>query len=192
MKFNLNFINMKKIICLLLVIILFSCNKQQEKPDPKLELEVVEQMIKTSIYDLKSKEMIEIQLLKLDSIIIKFPNSNESKRAEYLLSKKDSLYALIDKTKQIEKNANSKLFLSERKAYQEKLRNLFLDQGLDIKVSISGENYDELLLEYVLFNDVWFRKFETGGNFDEWFRIGFTKITLSDKNGYGKYMTPGE
>lgn len=183
---------MKKYLLLLLVITFLSCNKQKEKPNPKFELQVVEELIRMDIYDMKSKEVLDLSLKNLDSIIIKFPNTNESKRAKYLLSKRDSLYTLIDKTKLEEKKSNSKLFLSERKEYQEKLRNLFLDKGLDIKVTITGENYDEMVLEYVLFNDVWFRKFETGGNFKEWFRIGFTKVTLYDNNGYSMSMTPGE
>ena len=44
----------------------------------------------------------------------------------------------------------------------------------------------KIKLIYVLFNDVWFRKFETLGYFDQIHERGFTHIELSDGFDYGK------
>lgn len=179
---------MKKNIFLLCVIAVWGCNSPKEKPDPEIELQVVEEMINMVIHgDINSKEILELEFKSLDSIVLKFPNTKEAKRAKYLLSKKDSLNSLFDKVELEKQIANDEMLLPERKAYQENLRNLFLDQGLDIKVTVSGDKYDEMVLEFVLFNDVWFRKFETNGNFDNWYKLGFKKITLSDNNSYQMY-----
>lgn len=175
---------MKKSIFLLFVIAVWGCNSPKEKPNAKYELEAVEEIIRQSVYDIDSKEFLQLSIKNLDSIILKFPNTKEAKRAKYLLSKKDSLNSLFDRVQLEKQITNDKLLLPERKAYQKDLRNIFLDQGFDIKVTVSGENYDEMELEFVLFNDVWFRKFETNGNFDNWHKLGFKKITLSDNNGY--------
>lgn len=174
---------MRRSILILNLILAFSCSQNTKAPDPKSELQVEEEMIRQAIYEIKSKEILEMQFPRLDSISIKYPNSVEAKRARYLLSKKDSLYALVEKVKEEEHKSSSSI----RKAYQEELRNTFLDNGFDIKVKISNVDYDEMTLEYALFNDVWFRKFETNGNFNKWFKMGFVKITLTDNNGYSKY-----
>ena len=175
---------MKKSLFLLSFIAVWGCNSPKEKPNPKYELEAVEEMIRQSVYDIDSKEFLQLSLKNLDSIILKFPNTKEAKRAKYLLSKKDSLNSLFDKVQLEKQIANDEMLLPERKTYQENLRNLFLDKGFDIKVTVSGDKYDEMVLEFVLFNDVWFRKFETNGDFDNWHKLGFKKITLSDNNGY--------
>lgn len=179
---------MKKNIFLLCVIAVCGCNSPKEKPNPKYELEAFEEMIRQSIYDMDSKEVLQLSLQNLDSIILKFPNTKEAKRAKYLLSKKDSINSLFDKVKLEKQIANDEMLLPERQTYQENLRNLFLDKGLDVKVTVSGDKYDEMVLEFVLFNDVWFRKFETNGDFDNWNKLGFKKITLSDNNSYRKSM----
>lgn len=180
---------MKKNILLFCVIAVWGCNTPKEKPNPKYELELVEEMINMAIHDdINSKDLLEIRIKNLDSIIIKFPNTKEAKRAKYLLSKKDSINSLFDKVKLEKQIANDEMLLPERQTYQENLRNLFLDKGLDVKVTVSGDKYDEMVLEFVLFNDVWFRKFETNGDFDNWNKLGFKKITLSDNNSYRKYM----
>lgn len=178
---------MKKCLFFLLLSSLVACKQKETKPDPKSDLSATEEIIRQNINDIQSKEMLDISLSSLDSIIKKYPNTVEAKKAAYLKSKKDSLYNLIDLAKKDKQEKLTKLYLPERKGYQESLRNYFLDQGFDIKVTVSGKNYDELMLEFPLFNDVWFRKFETNGNFEEWFKIGFTKITLSNNYDYCKY-----
>lgn len=82
-----------------------------------------------------------------------------------------------------------KLTKSERKENIEKLRNMFLDTGADIEVSVYGKDNEILELKYALFNDVWFRKFETEGMFDNFNNLGYKIIILNDNYDYKKSMT---
>jgi len=75
-----------------------------------------------------------------------------------------------------------------RLKYGEDFRNLLLDKSLDIKVTVFGKNNKKMKLTYILFNDVWFRKFETLGYFDLIHEKGFMYIELSDGYGYGRGM----
>lgn len=75
-----------------------------------------------------------------------------------------------------------------RLKYGKDFRNLLLDRNLDIKVKVFGKDNKKIKLTYVLFNDVWFRKFETLDYFDMIHEKGFTYIELSDGYGYGKWM----
>lgn len=75
-----------------------------------------------------------------------------------------------------------------RLKYGEDFRNLLLDRSLDIKVKVFGKDNKKMRLTYVLFNDVWFRKFEKLGYFDMIHKKGFEYIELSDGYGYGKGM----
>lgn len=77
-----------------------------------------------------------------------------------------------------------KLTSSERKENIEKLRNMFLDSGIDVEVSVYGKDNEILELKYLLFDDVWFRKFETNGMFDNLHNLGYKKIILNDNNNY--------
>ena len=74
----------------------------------------------------------------------------------------------------------------ERKQFETDFRNKLLDNGMDIKVLVYGKENKKIKLTYVLFNDVWFRKFETLGYFDQIHERGFTHIELSDGFDYGK------
>ena len=73
-----------------------------------------------------------------------------------------------------------------RRNYEKELRTIFLDQERDIKVTVKGSFNEILHLQYVLFNDVWFHKFETGGLFDVWRELGFRKVILTDGYNYTK------
>ncbi len=81
-----------------------------------------------------------------------------------------------------------KLSAEERKENIEKLTNMFLDTGMDVKVSVHGKKNEILELENALFNDVWFRKFETNGMFDNFHNLGFEKIILTDNYDYKKWI----
>ncbi|PZX91832.1 hypothetical protein DOS84_18795 [Flavobacterium aquariorum] len=81
------------------------------------------------------------------------------------------------------------LTATERKENIEKIRNMFLDTGIDVKVSVYGKNNETLELEYALFNDVWLRKFETSGMFDNFHKLGFKKIILNDNYDYKTSVT---
>ena len=82
-----------------------------------------------------------------------------------------------------------KLTSDERKNNVEKLRNMFLDTGIDVKVSVYGKNNEILELKYVLFDDVWYRKFETTGMFDNLHNLGYEKIILNDNYDYRTSIT---
>jgi hypothetical protein len=81
------------------------------------------------------------------------------------------------------------LTATERKQDVEKIRNMFLDTGADIKVKVYGKTNEILELEYVLFDDVWYRKFETTGIFDNFHKMGFKKIILNDGYNYNTSIT---
>lgn len=118
----------------------------------------------------------------LDSLFIQTLYENRKERS-YLLRHHEAEKKATRKVKW-EKVWQEKLKAEAdvRKVYGEKLRNSFLDEGLDIKVKVTGVNNTRLILTYVLFDDVWMRKMQTSGNFNEWHKIGFNRIDL--KNGY--------
>lgn len=64
------------------------------------------------------------------------------------------------------------------------LRDAFLNDGMDIKVSVSGKNKDVIRLEYALFNDVWSYKMNQRGDISTLLDMGFKKITLTDGYDY--------
>lgn len=76
-----------------------------------------------------------------------------------------------------------------RVAYASALREKFLDDGLDIKVSVSGDHSEQLDLQYVLFNDVWLHKFRKGSLIQEIWKMGFTRIDFRDGYDYHMYVT---
>lgn len=73
-----------------------------------------------------------------------------------------------------------------RKKYGEDFRNKLLDNGLNIKVSVYGKDNKKIKLTYILFNEVWRRKFETEGYFDQLHNEGFTDILLTDGYDYAE------
>lgn len=74
-----------------------------------------------------------------------------------------------------------------REAYAAKLRERYLDQGMDIKVKVSGKNSDRLTLTYVLFNDVWNHKFSKGDALGEMRSLGFRRVDMTDGYDYHVY-----
>jgi hypothetical protein len=83
--------------------------------------------------------------------------------------------------------ADATALLNARRAYAPLLREKFLDQGLDIKVYVSGKNSDQLFLSYVLFNDVWTHKFEKGDLVKQIRNLGFTRIDFNNQYDYHVY-----
>ena len=69
------------------------------------------------------------------------------------------------------------------------LRNHFLDNGLDIKVTVKGKSHDRLRLEYVLFNDVWRHRISKEGLISQWCAMGFQRIDMSDGYDWNVYWT---
>ncbi|MBF9252489.1 hypothetical protein I2I11_04215 [Pontibacter sp. 172403-2] len=65
--------------------------------------------------------------------------------------------------------------------HQHELRNAFLDDGMDVKVDVEGDSSDILILSYLLFDDVWDRKFQTNGSYKAWQKMGYKKVILQDE-----------
>jgi hypothetical protein len=76
-----------------------------------------------------------------------------------------------------------------RREYANKLRDKFLDDGMDIKVSTSGTSSNRLYFKYALFNDVWVHKFQKGSLIDEIKEMGFKKVDFDDGYDYHVYFT---
>lgn len=74
-----------------------------------------------------------------------------------------------------------------RKNYGLKLRDNFLDKGLDIKVSVSGDKNENIKMTFPLFNDVWAHRMQKDGLLGEMKALGFKKVTLTDNYDYTVY-----
>ena len=80
----------------------------------------------------------------------------------------------------------------QRKKYAEELRNQYLDDNLDIKVTAYGPNNTILKLSYPLFNDVWSHKMENGDVIEGIKKIGFKRFEMSDGYDWGVYWNFNE
>jgi len=110
-------------------------------------------------------------------------NKEEQKRKDEMARK------IQEEQDEAEYNALIATFAAKRDKYANELRNRYLDAGLDIKVFVSGKDNTQLILKYVLFNDVWMRKFKTSGQLEEWHSLGFTYIEIRDGYNYSKYVS---
>jgi len=75
----------------------------------------------------------------------------------------------------------------KRTQAEKKLRESFLDQGLDIGVRVSGKDKTCLTLNYELMNAVWSHQMNKNGNISDLFDLGFKEIILT--NGYDYKVT---
>jgi hypothetical protein len=110
----------------------------------------------------------------------------EEERLKAESARRAERQARLDEQKQ--KYEEEQAGVTIRKAYEQLLRNKYLDAGLDIHVQVTGRNNTRLILTFPLFNDVWFRKCETAGNFNEWHSVGFNRIDLTDGYDYNRYV----
>ena len=146
------------------------------------------QNIKSGFSSIITTTVITISLIVIFFLIISQFN-NESNKLENP-TYDNTLYEPTDTSAVSEGTVNvKKLSTQERKDNVEKLRNMFLDTGIDVEVSVYGKNNEILELKYALFNDVWFRKFETSGMFDNFHKLGYKKIILNDNYEYKKYIS---
>ncbi|QWT87320.1 hypothetical protein KBP46_05535 [Chryseobacterium sp. PCH239] len=150
--------------------------------------------VENAYYILKSKKyFVDTEIIRFTGLAKKTKGSKFEGKIE---KTRDSLIKnenLIGK-KQIA-DLDRKQAAEESQArlkYGKDLRNLLLDRSLDITVKVFGKGNKKMKLTYVLFNDVWFRKFETLGYFDMIHEKGFTHIELSDGYGYGRGMEYGK
>jgi hypothetical protein len=79
---------------------------------------------------------------------------------------------------------------STREAYGQMLRNRFLDQGMDIKVKVTGAHKDQITLRWALFGDVWTHRMEKAdGLIPEIAALGFKRVDVTDGYNYHRYWT---
>ncbi len=150
--------------------------------------------VKNAYMILKSqKYFVDTEIIRFTGLAKKTKGSEFAKRVE---KTRDSLVKnkeAIGKTQIADLDKKQSVEESEmRLKYGEDLRNLLLDKSLDIKVKVFGKENKKIRLTYVLFNDVWFRKFETLGYFDMIHEKGFNHIELSDGYDYGRWIQYGK
>ena len=71
-----------------------------------------------------------------------------------------------------------------RQAYGKALRERYLDDNLDIKVTVSGKDSEKITLAFALFNDVWAHKVQKGDLLDEMQKLGFKRVDMTDNYDY--------
>ena len=74
-----------------------------------------------------------------------------------------------------------------RLAYAETLEDDFLDEGLDIYVSVHGAENTTLRLKWVLASRVTAHQLQTQDNFYTWRSLGFRRVELRDGYNYSVY-----
>jgi hypothetical protein len=186
------------VIVVAILFYVFSCKNNKPKEKVFTAVDYLE-MGKSSIKEGVERDLvfeIESGFEFIDSVILKYPNSTEAIEAKQILNNKKYYYFKKDSLKNTRIKSFNKSKADEeinstdqRKLYGSTLNNFFLDRGWDIKVKVSGKNNTDLNLNYPLFSDLWFRKFETNGYFTEWSKIGFKKITMSNGNDFNKYIS---
>ncbi|MEC5156661.1 hypothetical protein [Chryseobacterium sp. MP_3.2] len=150
----------------------------------------IEDEVKNAYLILKSdKYYIDTEILRFSGLSKKAKGNKQEFR---IIKTRDSL--IKNEAKIAEKKLrdfeiqSAKESSGARKKYGEDFRNKLLDNGLNIRVSVSGKENKKIKLTYVLFDEVWFRKFENEGYFDQIHDQGFTHIELTDGYDYGQYM----
>jgi hypothetical protein len=194
---NLKKCVMKKSMLLIAVFLFISCKKEvkEEHIVAPVETPIVE--VEKPISKEELKVLIKKQYAAMNEDLGGFhrpPNVSKEGLEGLLITAKNSIFE-----KQIQKSIDSldivmnKNILenesTERKDYETTLRNNFLDNNLNIRVKVSGKNNTKITLTYPLFDEVWFRKFQTEGHFDKLAKKGFKKIILSDNYDYNQWIS---
>lgn len=141
-----------------------------KKENRAVSLDIPSWVAEKKAFDALPKEE-QAQVLK------KKADEERAKKVQEQLEKKDRDAKALEKLKA---GAQVRLF------YKTELRDRFLNQGLNIKVSVSGKYYENLTLEYALFDEVWFYKLNKD-NFDSMHTdLGFQKITVTNGFDYSR------
>lgn len=74
-----------------------------------------------------------------------------------------------------------------REQFGKLLRTKYLDDGLDIKVAVTGRESDTLKLTFPLFNDVWSHRMQKGDVLTTAQSLGFRRVEMSDGYQWGYY-----
>ena len=89
----------------------------------------------------------------------------------------------------LEKKFEAESKINNRKTYGETLRETYLDNGIDVKIKISGKENTVLTMTYILMSDVEVHQLKKQGVFDQWHNLGFEKAILRDGFNYSKTIT---
>lgn len=206
---------MKKLLFFVFTaLLMFSCEKAASTDKPKVtkkpapdpygltvkEKEILAQKelpissigdeVKNAYFILKSdKYYVDTEIIRFTGLAKK---TKDSKYEARINKTRDSLIKneakIAEKKIRDYEEKSAKEESDARKKYGEDFRNKLLDNGLNIKVSVYGKNNKKIKLTYVLFDEVWFRKFENEGYFSQIHDRGFTHIELTDGYNYGQYM----
>ncbi len=150
----------------------------------------LEDEVKNAYIILNSKKyFIDTEIIRFTGLLKKVKGTLFEKRVK---KTKDSLIVnkeIIEENSRRENEAKKEKELAEkRKLFESEFRNSLLDRGLDIKVKVYGKDNKKIKLTYILFNDVWARKFDTEGYFDQLHSRGFNYVELTDGYDYKTAM----
>jgi len=106
----------------------------------------------------------------------------ELKKREAAAAKQQAITEIENRKKAA--SAKAAEMVLARRQFALRLREKYLDEGLDIKVSPSGKDSTQLNLKFPLFNEVWVHKFKKGPIADEVFKMGFKKVDFDDGYDY--------
>lgn len=110
------------------------------------------------------------------------------RKAEKAAAEKQKKLAAKQKADAAKKAAaDAKRMAAARKTYGETLRQKYLDDGLDIKVLVSGKDNRIITLKFALFNDVWANKMRKGDLINEIEAMGFKRLNMTDGYDYSVY-----
>jgi tetratricopeptide (TPR) repeat protein len=150
--------------------------------------------------DTSEYEKIRMASLKADDSVKNFEEAYElyaefpglKTRLDASKKKRDSINKTIakletDRAAEAEREARRAAAEAEKEARKlaGTIRKDYLDEGLDIRVSVYGPENTKIKLTYVLFSRVWAHEFAKGDIMTEMQNLGFKKVTLSD--GYSEY-----
>jgi len=79
---------------------------------------------------------------------------------------------------------NPKPDKDELQEYARVLRDTYTDLGFEISVTVSGKDYNELVLRSPVFDDTWYAKFDSGGDLEAWHGFGFKRVQIENGAGF--------
>lgn len=132
--------------------------------------------------------------------LLKAGNATDARREFNLASKEGapptalastgkSLESAEDAELKKKREADAAAEIAARGAYAKLLRERYLDQSMDIEVTVTGKAKDRLTLKFALFGAVWAHKFQQGDILGEMRRLGFTRVDMTDGFDYHVYWS---
>jgi hypothetical protein len=136
---------------------------------------------------IKNKEQTSINSDKINDAIAacKEYNQNFLSIEQKMVKVKSILDARSKEIAKKNKALNEAAKSVARKLFGETLRNRYLDDNLDIKVTVYGKNNTKIKLTYVLFGDVWSHKMQSSDAMSQIQELGFKSLEMSDGYNWG-------